>query len=160
MKHTKKFEHSVNVLLKAYLNDTLEHGNCFACAVGNLVASSMCIQLIKVTPYDPGYGAYRNMWSNGMRHKWNGVFVTTGKPGSKRQEIDGPYYRDEAKKQIDSTGYSVKELAAIEFAFENAQLGNSKDDYMFNGLMAVVDVLAEIHEIDLATVKSSKALFV
>lgn len=93
MKHTKKFEHSVNVLLKAYLNDTLEHGNCFAC--------------------DPGYGAYRNMWSNGMRHKWNSVFVTTGKPGSKRQEIDGPYYRD-----------------------------------------------AEIHEIDLATVKSSKALFV
>jgi hypothetical protein len=69
-------------------------------------------------------------------------------------------YIDEAKFEIDSTGYSVKDLAKIEFAFETAQKGNTEDDWMFNGLMAVIDVLAEIHNIDLITVKEAKELFV
>jgi hypothetical protein len=33
------FENSVDVLVKAYLNDTLEHGQCHACAVGNLICA-------------------------------------------------------------------------------------------------------------------------
>ena len=34
------FENSVSVLVRAYMNDTLIHGNCFACAVGNLIVDA------------------------------------------------------------------------------------------------------------------------
>jgi hypothetical protein len=36
----RDFNHTVNVLVKAYLNDTLRHNNCYACAVGNMIASA------------------------------------------------------------------------------------------------------------------------
>lgn len=130
----KKFEHSVNVLLKAYLNNELEHSNCIACAVGNLIRDSMGISC--------------SYWSN--------VFMSAF--GVQRININE--YTGLAKIQIDSTGYTWKELAKIEFAFENANVGKSEDDYMFNGLMDVIDVLADIHEIDLSTVKETKELFV
>ena len=34
------FSNSVDILVKAYFNDTLRHGNCLACAVGNLMQAS------------------------------------------------------------------------------------------------------------------------
>lgn len=61
---------------------------------------------------------------------------------------------------IDQTGYSEVELAKIEFAFESADEGSTEDENMFNGLMAVVDVLAEIHGVDLTSKEQAKKLFV
>lgn len=63
-------------------------------------------------------------------------------------------YSGSAKKQIDATGYSWQELARVEYAFESAKKGESADDWMFNGLMAVLDVLADIHGVNLSA-KSS-----
>ncbi len=50
---------------------------------------------------------------------------------------------------------------SIEHAFEYAPKGNSEDDYMFNGLMAVVDALDIIHEnTDINITKEIKQKFV
>lgn len=136
MKATMKpasFENSVDVLIKAYMNDTLDHGTCGACAVGNLVFEATG----KETAWDRG---------------WGSVFFTD--PHSKNQFFKPREYYGNAKHEIDSTGYPLKSLMRIEYAFETARKGKCSDDWMFNGLMAVVDVLAEIHGVDL-TVKEA-----
>ena len=74
--------------------------------------------------------------------------------------------RLQIKRHIDASGYSWRELAKIEAAFESmAEYDDGDNDInidqsMFNGLMAVVDVLAEIHEISLETTNETKKLFV
>jgi hypothetical protein len=156
MKHQELFEKTVGILVKAYQNDTLMHGNCMACAVGNIVAANLGICDIQsriewykkaVDVPDPCTG-------------WPSVFMTG--LNSKRQRIDlEAILRDEAAKlQIESTGYTWKELAKIEYAFETAPKGNSVDEWMFNGLLAVYDVLCEIHEVSKDEVKSGELVFV
>lgn len=74
-------------------------------------------------------------------------------------------------RQVAMTGYSIKNLKDIEYAFENAPGDSALNgrmsadritdpEWMFNGLMAVVDVLAEIHDIDLKVREDAKSLFV
>lgn len=138
----QKFHETVSILVKAYLNDELRHGDCNACAVGNLIYANL---------------GNKKMW-------WPYVFMT-----SRLGEavFDESAYCGDAQIEIDSTGYSPLELARVENAFEvNAiydqfqdQVGD-KDEQMFNGLMAVVDVLADIHGIDLSQKEHAKALFV
>lgn len=142
----RDFEHSVNVLVKAYLNDTLKHGDTCGCAVGNLVSEALVLKR--------------------TRMYWPYVFMTCR---SGEQLIDLDVYEKDiiAKNEIDRTGYSPLELALIENAFEKSavydefkdQVGD-KEEQMFNGLMAVVDVLAEIHKIDLTQKEQARALFV
>lgn len=165
MTNQKKFEHSVNVLLKAFLNDTLIHGNCYACAVGNLIADGLCTNVVK-----KHNGLKGLVWDNGESYPggdnwefnlngWGAVFSTNRNGGKKKQEINTKYLKSSrAQKQIYVTGYTWQELARIEKAFESADM--RRKDKMFHGLILVVDVLAEIHEIDLTTVKETKELFV
>lgn len=155
------FDQTVSVLVKAYLNDTLVHGNCYACAVGNIVASS-----IGVTKFEQG--TLHLYWSGfneradypgnnkGYPQGWGGVFCTD----NHRQIIKAHVYDEcrAAKEQIDSTGYSWEELAIIEEAFESAD--PFERDRMFLGLMNVIDVLAQIHNIDLSQKEEAKKLFV
>lgn len=140
----RDFNHSVSVLVKAYLNGTLRHGDCNACAVGNLICASLGTQ-------------HRKMF-------WAYVFATCR---SGERLFDESGYYGEAKIEIDSTGYTIHELALIENAFEKTALYNEfqdqvgdKEGQMFNGLMAVVDVLADIHGIDLTAKEHAKTLFV
>lgn len=114
------YQKTVDILVKAYFEDTLEHGNCSACAVGNIV----------------NYEKSKMSWS------WANVFCTS----SRIQIVEPNNYEGAAKDEIDSTGYTWRELAKIEYAFETAPKGNSGDEWMFNGLMAVIDVLDQIHE--------------
>ena len=60
--------------------------------------------------------------------------------------------------QAEATGYTIYQLNAIERAFEGVD--ELATDRMFLGLMAVVDVLAEIHGIDLKQREEAKLLFV
>jgi hypothetical protein len=155
----RSFSHSTSVLIKAYLNDTLIHSKCSACAVGNLVAEAM------------GKTNKRKShmcFDDGSEVAWLLVFMTD----FPHQKMDISAYEEEpeARRQIDSTGYTVSELARIEYAFESAKLpvelqelvdgdgysglndedlGN--DEWMFNGLVAVFEVLANIHGVDLTT---------
>lgn len=136
---TATFESSVNVLVKAFLNGTLEHTNCEACAVGNLVGG----------------------------HWWRYLFITDGHEQYFYEEKDEnyggndfTYRRKKGLELIEKSGYDIVQLAKIEFAFETAHKGNTDDEWMFNGLMAVVNVLAQIHNVDLSVRESAKQLFV
>lgn len=123
------FENSVDVLVKAYLNDKLTHSSCTSCAVTNL-----CIG-----------------WSG-----WTSYFTTIS------HEADGGWRRFGFEQiscrslptQKTKFGYSLKELAKIEWAFETAPQGGSQDEWVFNGLLAVVEILSQIHNVDL-TVKEN-----
>lgn len=155
------YNKTVDILYQAYFNDTLRHGNCHACAVGNIIAANMGF---KYRPFEcPFSGStivfniktYDMHWvvAKGGRHSkgWPTSFYTSG-----GYQVRGT--ADEAAKiQIKATGYLIKELAQIEFAFETADKGSSPEDRMFNGLVAVLNVLAQIHDVTDADLLSSNS---
>ena len=126
----RDFSHSVDVLVKAYMNDTLTHGNDCACAVGNLIAHELGVN---------------------PKSSWNPEWLVG--------YVCGVNIED-GRREIETTGYTVNEILRIERAFENVLYSNDHDEWNYKGLMAVVDVLADIHEIDLTTREESKKLFV
>lgn len=147
-----KFNETISILVKAFLDNTLIHGSCHMCAVGNIVAAKNKIQYV----YDGlAFGGWR--WK-GKNPSWDNVFCCDGDRDSPDfQRISQENYCYEAQEEIDSTGYSIEQLASIELAFELTPFG---DDRMFRGLMNVVDQLAIIHGIDLQQKESAKLMFV
>lgn len=132
---TASFENTVDILVKAYLNDTLVHKNC-GCAVHNIIEHH-----------------------NGDSYPfWADVFITYQEYPS--MQLDRRFYLKnyigDAKSQIDSTGYTPQELSQIEFAFEEYRAQRD----IFGCLMNVVDQLAIIHNVDLSVKESAKQLFV
>lgn len=131
---TNRLKNSIEVLQRAYLHGTLKAGNCEACAVGNLIAASSYYG----EPFD-----------------WIFVFCTVeGVQTIHDPEdlIDVNFYK-EGLKSIEATGYSVEELARIEFAFESAL--NYEDDKampehqsQWIRLQAVLEVLFKIEGIE------------
>jgi hypothetical protein len=126
MNRPELYKKTVDILFDAYFNDTLRHNNCMACAVGNIVAAGMGYE------YD-GY-----IW---------------------RGHIDFDYFRavkmgevtELGLAQVISTGYCVDELDRIESAFEGVYWETSEisgEGLMLNGLVAVLDALKRIHEIE------------
>jgi len=135
------YNKTVDILYQSYLNDTLRHNDCAACAVGNIIAANLGFKVIHLN------------WLRDDNEKadvcWQRVFYTDNK-----EQIYNPYgYGGLAKEQIDASGYKLSELMKIEYAFETADKGESKDDWMFNGLVAVIDVLDKIHEVEKNTTK-------
>ena len=150
MKNKELFNRTVAVLVKAYKNNTLFHAVFCACAVGNLVAAGCGIDNV-FDNYE-----WRKKALDEDARSWASVFVTSGR----EQHIYPENYKGAAKFQIDATGYSLQELAKIEYAFETAPKGDNHDDWTLNGLLAVYDVLCEIHEVDKSEVQDAKLLFV
>ena len=170
-----RFTQTVNLLLDAINNNTLVRGNCNACAVGNMIAHFAGIKLeymgLKtVEEYFfislSGRGTNGNPIPNIMstpdvKHfRWNYYFETGETREGLVQErntreevimIYGKERADEVLKLILDTGYTVDELAQIEFAFES----NSKIPYIeyqkksqkeikqdqIKGLSAVIELL-------------------
>ena len=164
------YHKTVGILEQAYLNNTLEHGICTSCAVGNLVAGNMGIKVIyrspKIINTIDGEGVEGKYQFN--KSFWllpDGKIVDTMEPAwwihlgccSQTYELLTDKWR-EGYKQILVTGYSFSELNRIEKAFENAEKGASYEDWNFNGLIAVIDSLDEIHENkgEVLTVKSKE----
>lgn len=129
-----RLKNSIEVLQMAYLHGTLEAGDCNACAVGNLVAAS----------------SYE-----GESQDWRYVFCTDGGVQDfydPRDVIFGVHY-DLGLEAIKSTGYSVAELARIEFAFETVLSEEEADDMpeyqsQWIRLQAVLKVLFDIEGIE------------
>lgn len=150
MNQQEHFNRSVAALVKAYFEGVLEATDCAACACGNLVAAA---NGYKVSPFtwltedgvEVEYCWQRQVW-------WGGRYLE-----SQHQEaILG-------LAQIASTGYTVQQFAAIEQAFmggDEYQPTEGHDAENFKGLLRTVDVLADIHGIDLATATAAKELFV
>lgn len=160
MKNQELYQKSVDILAKAYVDNTLERANCCACAVGNLVAANCGIKMQKRRGLVMTIGESFEMvlmlgWMDVHPH-WQDVFMTNGEGiqffSSEKYDLDHI-----AKEQIDSTGYTMWELAKIEHAFERNYKG---EDPMFSSLMAVIDVLDKIHEVDQAESKVSRDKFV
>lgn len=136
------FENTMDILVKAYLNDTLKHGDSASCAVGNICNGEKEWAHLFVTLTD----------SHEQIIASDGQFISHKLFENKTTRIP----KDEiemgklnfALEVVNKTGYSVKELAKIEYAFETALKGESNDDWMFNSLLAVLEVVAEIHGVD------------
>ncbi len=132
------YSKTVDILVAAYFNDQLEHNLCQRCAVGNL-CSAAGFEINEL----PGFKHHENA-------VWGLVFHTTEKSSGvfyQKVEMDA-YYNNEkgCADVIKGTGYTLEQLMKIEWAFETAQKGNNKDEWMFNGLMAVVECLDKIHQ--------------
>jgi hypothetical protein len=127
------YKRTVDILFDAYFNDTLQHGDCYACAAGNICKEAA----IKT-------GIPNNSWKR--------LFTTNGtRTRQLNQRELGDWYPYisvyDAVFLVEATGYGVNELGRVEWAFESASQGNSDEDWMFNGLVAVLEVLKEIHEV-------------
>ena len=139
-----RLRNSIEVLQRAYLTEELIAGNCQACAVGNLVAAS-------------GYhdaGAWRYVFCTDRLDDNLEPIQTFYKPGDGYMTISFRHYND-GLGAIKATGYSLKELARIEFAFETAidhefdEDGDPKLDHnaQWIRLQAVLKVLFDIEGI-------------
>jgi hypothetical protein len=149
MKNEALYHKTVHILVQAYFNDTLEHGNCYACAVGNMIAGNCGLKLLdKRSEYNASVwtGIGYLYWDKKNKIEHNPVML-----------FDHGLYEkienDEQEYSVKSTGYSLAELAKIEWAFEKVcytdcgvVVYSNSDELMFNGLMAVIDALDEIHE--------------
>jgi len=158
MKRPELYNKTVDILVEAYFNDTLVHGNQCGCAVGNMVAANMGVRLhkLKCGTIVPSY--------------WDDDFVTDNftiennglwylKKSTDADDIR--FKQEDIDKQIFSTGYSWNEILAIERAFEYCQYTEDDDSYMLNGLMAVIDTLDIIHEnTDTISTETTKNRFV
>jgi hypothetical protein len=128
------FEKTVDILVKAYLNDTLVATDCKRCAVGNIISQG-----------NPKYDFYRHGES------W---FRALGLNGAFR------HYTWFNHPDIINTGYTAEDLIRIESAFldRDGLLPYDADD--FDRLMNVVEVLAEIHGVSLEQKNEAKLQFV
>ncbi len=135
----ERYEKSVDVLLDAYNKGALFHGNCNACAVGNLC---------------------------GGRMEWSMIIPQTAKNGEsicraervlklKRELVIE--YRTEGRNSIRHSGLSRLELTTIETAFEMSVIdtdegrdywreGENQKQGQFIGLSAVLKVMVGMVE--------------
>lgn len=141
-KGLQKFNEDVDILQKAYFDGILEHDNCSACVAGNLMSAKG--QFITVSS---GADNYLITDDDKNADKWHSLICGYAENGDKIGAA-----------QIKSIGYSIKEVRRFEAAFEATDDGYDKDGY--NGLMAAVDVLADINGVDLSVVPEAKKGFV
>jgi hypothetical protein len=131
------YKRTVDILYQAYFNDTLIHSSCTACAVANIILANHNTAPVK----EDAPGVLRLSWPFGEVSYSHGVswysVVSKG--------IEPDNY---ANKLISVTGYDWEQLRKIENAFEKASYGVSEEDWMFNGLVAVLEVLKEIHQVE------------
>lgn len=161
----EKFHETVGVLAKAYMNNTLIHGKCTACAVGTICGGRWewgAVFSSEINSLDGFILTINQFTAYGEDEA-----VTSFLGMRSVSKIESNSLRDRKQdglKVISETGYTPKELARVEYAFEQVIIGRPagkyQDEDMFNGLMAVVDVLADIHGIDLSVKEESKLLFV
>lgn len=126
------YEKTCNTLIDAWLDGELRHGDCEACAVGNICGG-------------------RSEWEN-LFYTWRSIQEQNF---SRPDPITGFIYPDlwsQGKELIISTGYSVEELAQVEYAFESSidhNYGKLSDtpEGQYIGLCAVMEVLWDIHGI-------------
>lgn len=145
MRNPELYQKTVDILVAAYFNDTLQHNNCYACAVGNIVAANSGMKF-RADPssdrpiYWDGYTPYSKRWRND-----NGVPIAKTPGWFAVLHPDTTGDKKQGESEVAASGYDSKDLGLIEYAFEAASRGYTPDEYMFNGLMAVIDVLDKIH---------------
>ena len=150
MKNKELFDRTIGILVNAYLNDTLVYASCRVCAVGNIVAASHGIKIIRkgnLIDFEPS-------------QQFSDPFKNSGAWGLSVKMSKGKLIKVDPRSELNvsKTGYSLAELALVEKAFcEGTQ---QYDGSNFKGLMSVVDTLMEIHEATTEEAEAAKLLFV
>jgi hypothetical protein len=150
---TERFNRAFNALTTAYFDGKLEKGVCSACAIGNICGGVMWSYLFETSSQEQI--VYYNETKGTLLRPFAG-------PADKQADII-----EAALLEIGDTGYSWKELAQIEKAFEqnttidflDARCSNEQEllEDQYKGLAAVVDILCELDGIE--TVQEHKAAF-
>ncbi len=137
MKNKKLFDKTTGILVNAYMKGTLIHADACACAVGNLIAG-------------------HNNYSINNELNWtakNGKHVC---PEWTEALCGGA----EITPQLKTIGYPLSDILKIERAFESGDWGHRDNDRTgYRGLMAVVDVLIDIHQGTAVQKVEAKELF-
>lgn len=141
------YKKTVDILFDAYFNDTLRHENCYACACGNLIAAANGYTFIPTVDVPEFMPEKKIVWD-----------VTGGEYGDSAYRKHAHWYglikdifhakREIAEFEILSTGYTIPEFKRIENDFEKASQGDNNEDWIFNGLCAVLETLKEIHQVN------------
>ena len=149
---TQRFEKAYNALYNAFMNDTLAKGTCTACAVGNIVADAMGAKVYS----QEDMNSIRFHCSND-NYWWGEMFVTYSDGQRITKISENSEVKKLRKKILNLTGYTWRELAKVEKAFEeNTEIPFEKYNHytpeqimedQFNGLMAVMDVLIKLDEV-------------
>lgn len=149
---TERVQKAIDIFLDSLNSNTLVNGTCTACAVGNLVAAGCGIKLYSkgdfvfaenrdfITPYGPiDIG------------NWSNLFITDSHGYQQRNKISdfNPSHQKKLQALIDTTGFTIDELAAIEHTFETV----ASHKGVILALEAVVKVMMSFDEIDQSTVK-------
>lgn len=145
MKRPELYHKTVGILVDAYFNDTLAHGNCHACAVGNMIAANKGYEVTPSKILNKN-DSHRFGWDNYNAYEFLPGYYNSPLYPSWFTELSSDKKSSIAESQIRATGYTSAELQLIELSFERATRGDTDDEWMFNGLMAVIDVLDKIHE--------------
>lgn len=157
MTQREKFFETVGILVEAYLNDTLVHGDPCGCGFGNVVAKKLGAKVVVDANYHHADLDRNARWvNNNSGHRaYNWYEFLRG-----QESLNLP---DNAsgRHQVYMTGYTINEAIRIERAFESVinTTGGDEDPDGYEGLMAVVNELASIHSIDLTERESAKLLF-
>ena len=148
MKNKELFERTVNVLVNAYLNNTLKNSDCAACAVGNLILASNGTKPIIDENGDLEWDFSVQFGHEGV--SWYGVVHHNEKPNKSLDDTN-------------KTGYTWSQLTLIENSFERPKgrtFLESKEERMYLSLMSVIDCLMNIHEANEIEVLQAKSLFI
>lgn len=147
MKNQELFDRTINILVKAYQNETLAHNEACACAIGNMIAGNNGFKIIRSI----NSGLF---WDNEIDSEWTWVHCN----GEFENFLDSDRYV-KGKSQLESTGYSINETILIERAFEYHS-EEVWDEDGFKGLMSVVDALILIHSATTTEAATAKSMFV
>jgi hypothetical protein len=146
---TQRIQKAIDVFLDSLNNGTLVAGNCSACAVGNLVADAFGIEYY-VSGTSVTYSNYCSIHINGESPTvWSNFFCN-----GKERENDNL----EQIKAMDiickQTGFTLKELAAIEKTFESTcgAINNPHEEVSptkvhIKGLAAVVELMMTFDDV-------------
>ena len=148
---TERVQKAIDIFLDSLNSNTLINGTCTACAVGNLIAAECGIKLSVrdgfvtadnyyfMTPYGPVHFA-----------TWNNLFIT-GEFGQTKNDLSSYSLEHQLQIQalIDTTGFTIDELAEIEHTFETV----ARHQGVIHALEAVVKVMMKFDEVDSSVIK-------
>lgn len=153
MENRELFDRTVSVLVKAYFEGTLEHFDCCACAVGNLVSAAKNYSIL-------GKGAESHVWETQdgdiITDSW-GYVHCGGEMNPPSKDIPNWIY-NLGLDELRSTGYTEEQTLRIERAFEVCDWYDAEDP-QYIGLMSVIDELQKIHNCSDQEKEEAKALF-
>ena len=143
---TERVQKAIDIFLDSLNDGTLIAGNCAACTVGNLVAANCGVKLRltidscgdKTVSIEHDTAFLPEIGKPAKLRSWVNLFCT-GEFGQTRASIKAftPKMQEEMLAIVNRTGFTINELAEIEYTFETV----AKHQGVISALEAVVQVM-------------------